>query len=114
MIPHQGEKGDYTKGTGMPDCNDPRLSASRNLYPGGVAIASLGDGSLPVVQPTAPPPLPVAPPIVGTPATALGAMQTRFQAVKCLRPSRRCASLAATQMEVLTQKNPSTGGEFLL
>ena len=69
----QGEQGDYVNATGMPDCNDPRLSASRSLFPSGAVTASLGDGGYPVVTATAPSPLPVAPPIIEAPAMAPGA-----------------------------------------
>ena len=69
----QGERGDYTNGTGMPDCNDPRLVSARSLVPGGSAVtASLGDGGYPVVTPGDPPPMAVAPPILEAPAMAPG------------------------------------------
>ncbi len=68
----QGEQGDYINATGMPECNDPRLSASRSLFPGGAVTASLTDGGYPVVTAAAPLPLPVAPPIIGAPVVAPG------------------------------------------
>ena len=71
-IAPQGETGDYVPGTGLPTCNDPRLTAGRTLVPGGVVVASLGDGGIPVVT-TPPAPLPVAPPILEAPAAAPGA-----------------------------------------
>ena len=72
----QGESGDYVPGSGMPTCNDPRLTAGRTLVPGGIVVASLGDGGIPVVT-TPPAPLPEAPPISEGPAMAPGVQLCR-------------------------------------